>query len=75
MLAVYKMRGNVWGEAHHYMGVVRFQELKNRILYSEIESKNYILPIIAEHFVDRRNNLKLQKQLLPLRFRENMIEF
>ena len=139
VLAVSKMRQNVWCEAHHYMGFVRFRELKNRILYSEIEPKNHILPIIADHFADRfpkenfmikdkrrnlyivheagkgvvfhqeegqgmevssemysdeevriqnlfkifhesiaiseRENFKLQRQLLPLRFRDNMIEF
>lgn len=139
ILAVTKMRQNVWNEAHHYMGFVRFQELKNKILYSEIEPKNHVLPIIAEHFADRfpkenfmikdkkrnlyivheagkgivfhqeeqagievnadmyseeeleiqnlfrifhetiaipeRTNLALQRQLLPLRFRENMIEW
>ena len=139
VLAVSKMRQNVWCEAHHYMGFVRFRELKNSILYSEIEPKNHVLPIIAEHFADRfpqenfmikdkrrslyiiheagkgvvfhqeeekgltvteemyseeemeiqnlfrifhatiaikeRTNLELQRQLLPLRFRGNMIEF
>lgn len=139
VMAVSRMRQNVWYEAHHYMGFVRFRELKNGILYSEIEPKNHVLPIIAEHFADRfpkenfmikdkrrnlyivheagkgivfhqeeqagtpvteemyseeelkvqnlfrifhetiaiqeRTNLKLQRQLLPLRFRENMIEF
>lgn len=138
VLAVSKMRQNVWCEAHHYMGFVRFGELKSKILYSEIEPKNHILPIIAGHFADRfpkenfmikdkgrklyvvheagkgyvfhreeesvnvtrdmysqeeqkmqhlfhifhksiaideRTNLKLQRQLLPLRFRENMVEF
>lgn len=138
ILAVSKMRQNVWCEAHHYMGFVRFQELQNGILFSEIEPKNEVLPILAEHFADRfprenfvildkrrklyvvheagkgivfyqteegievgpdmyskeereiqdlfrifhasigikeRTNLKLQRQLLPLRFRETMIEF
>lgn len=139
VLAVSKMRQNVWYEAHHYMGFVRFTELQNKILYSEIEPKNHVLPIIAEHFADRfpkenfmikdkgrnlyvvheagkgivfhqeeqagiqvteemyskeeleiqnlfrifhetiaipeRTNLALQRQLLPLRFRENMVEF
>lgn len=139
VLAVSKMRQNVWCEAHHYMGFVRFRELKNRILYSEIEPKNHVLPIIAEHFADRfprenfmikdkgrnlyvvheagkevvfhkeeekgvavtedmyseeelkiqnlfrifhesiaiqeRKNIALQRQLLPLRFRGDMIEF
>ena len=137
VLAVSKMHQNVWCEAHHYMGFVRFQELKNGILYSEIEPKNHVLPIIAEHFADRfpkenfmirdkgrnlyivheagkgvvfhqeegeriteemyskeerkiqelfrifhttiaikeRKNLELQRQLLPLRFRESMVEF
>ena len=137
VLAVSKMHQNVWCEAHHYMGFVRFQELKNGILYSEIEPKNHVLPIISEHFADRfpkenfmirdkgrnlyivheagkgvvfhqeegvriteemyskeerkiqelfrifhttiaikeRKNLELQRQLLPLRFRESMVEF
>lgn len=139
VLTVSKMRQNVWCEVHHYMGFVRFQELQNGILYGEIEPKNEVLPILAEHFADRfpkenfilrdkgrnlymvheagkevvfyleeemraevtsdmyskeereiqnlfqvfhnsiaikeRTNLKLQRQLLPLRFRENMIEF
>ena len=139
VLAVSKMRQNVWCEAHHYMGFVRFKELMNGILYSEIEPKNHVLPIIAEHFADRfpkenfmirdrgrnlyivhesgkdvvfhkdeavqvqvtadmyskdekkiqdlfrifhstiaikeRTNLKLQQQLLPLRFRQDMIDF
>lgn len=139
VLAVSKMRQNVWCEAHHYMGFVRFRELKNNILYSEIEPKNHVLPIIAEHFADRfprenfiirdkrrnlyvvheagkevvfhqaegqalevnkgmysgeemeiqnlfrifhesiaikeRKNTDLQRQLLPLRFRGNMVEF
>lgn len=138
IMALSKMRQNVWYEAHHYMGFVRFCELANSILYSEIEPKNHVLPIIAEHFADRfpkenfmikdkgrnlyivheagkgivfhqeegqglevteemyseeelgiqnlfkifhetiaiqeRTNLKLQRQLLPLRFRENMVE-
>ena len=139
ILAVSKMRQNVWCEAHHYMGFIRFAELKNTILYSEIEPKNHILPVIAEHFADRfpkenfmikdkgrnlyiiheagkdivfhqeegqgfmvtkemyseeerkvkhlfrvfhksiaieeRKNLELQRQLLPLRFRSDMIDF
>ena len=139
VLAVSKMRQNVWCEAHHYMGFVRFAELQNKILYSEIEPKNHILPLIAEHFKDRfpkenfmikdkgrnlyivheagkevvfhqekqagvmvteemysedeqeiqnlfrifhesiaikeRKNTDLQRQLLPLRFRGNMVEF
>ena len=138
VLAVSKMRQNVWCEAHHYMGFIRFAELKNSVLYSEIEPKNHVLPLIADHFADRfskenfmirdkgrnlyvvheagknvvlhqedmsiqiteemysdeekqiqdlfrifhntiaikeRNNLKLQQQLLPLRFRANMVEF
>lgn len=139
VLAVTKMRQNVWCEAHHYMGFVRFSQLKDGILYSEIEPKNHVLPIIAHHFADRfpkenfmirdkgrnlyaihekgkkilfytqedwgrivtsdmysgeeiriqklfklfhetiaipeRNNASLQRQLLPLRFRGNMVEF
>lgn len=133
-----EMKQNVWYEAHHFMGFVRFRELKQKVLYSEIEPKNHVLPVIAGHFSDRlpkenfiikdknrnlyvihqsgkgyvfhkeamrsveieegwyseeekqiqklfqifhssiaikeRTNLSLQRQLLPLRFRKNMVE-
>ena len=40
-------------EAHHLMGFLRFSELKNGVLFSTIHPKNHVLPILAEHFIDR----------------------
>lgn len=53
VMLVTKLRQNVWCEAHHFMGFVRFQELKHKMLYSEIHPQNDILPIIGEHFANR----------------------
>ena len=47
--AEYRVRG----EAHQYLGFVRFAELEGGVYYSEIEPKCHILPIIAPHFVRR----------------------
>lgn len=47
----------VGGEAHHYKGLVRFSELSNGAFYSEIEPKNNVLPILAEHFARRLTNV------------------
>ena len=137
-----KIQKNVAKEAHHYKGFIRFAQLDNGILFSKINPKNYILPLVVSHFSDRfseedfviydenhhvclfhertkesylylpekeeelhwqkieerlskeelevrglfktfhqsiaieyRKNLKLQQNLLPLRFRGNMIDF
>lgn len=130
-----ELRRNVWHEAHHYMGFVRFKEMKNGILLAKVSPKNNILIYLAAHFSDRlpqenfiigdmnrkvyaihpkgegwylisgesinemdmsekemeyqelfrhfcnkiaikdRKNLQLQRNLLPLRFREHMTEF
>lgn len=50
---VSKLQLNVWHEAHHFMGFVRFRELKSGILYSEIAPRNHVLPLLGEHFTDR----------------------
>ena len=50
---VFKLSRRVGGEAHQYKGFVRFRELKNGILFSEIEPKSQILTCIAGHFSDR----------------------
>jgi probable DNA metabolism protein len=44
---------NVSHEAHQYTGFVRFSELDGGIYYSEIEPKNHVLPILAQHFTER----------------------
>ena len=40
-------------EAHHLLEFLRFSELKNGILFSQIHPKNDVLPILAAHFTDR----------------------
>lgn len=40
-------------EAHHLLGFLRFKELKNNILFASICPKNYVLPILGDHFSDR----------------------
>lgn len=50
---VMELGRGTYNEAHHYLGFVRFMELQNGLLYSEIEAKNYVLEILADHFADR----------------------
>ena len=50
---VFELSRNVGGEAHAWTGFVRFRELENGILFSEIAPKNKILTCIAPHFSDR----------------------
>lgn len=51
-----KINKYVKNEAHKYKGFVRFKELKNNILYAEIEPVNNIIYLIANHFKNRLNN-------------------
>ena len=50
---IFELSRRVGAEAHQYKGFIRFRELKNGILLSEIEPKSQVLPCIAEHFSDR----------------------
>jgi len=50
---VFEMSRNIGNEAHHYLGFVRFRELKKRVMFSEICPDNQVLPLIGEHFADR----------------------
>lgn len=50
---VFEINRNVKNEASRYVEFIRFQELANGILFSEIEPENYVLPLVAEHFADR----------------------
>lgn len=50
---VFELSRNVGGEAHQFTGFVRFRELENGVLFSEIAPKNRILTCIAPHFADR----------------------
>ena len=50
---VFELSRRVSNEAHLYEEFIRFRELKNGVLFSEISPKSQILIRIAEHFSDR----------------------
>ena len=53
VLSSLKINKYVKNEAHKYKGFIRFKELKNNILYAEIEPVNNILFLISNHFKER----------------------
>lgn len=53
---VFEINRTVKNEANRYIEFIRFQELSNGILFTEIEPENYVLPLVAEHFADRLKN-------------------
>ena len=50
---VFELSRNVGGEAHALKGFLRFKELTNGVLFSEIAPKNQVLTCLAPHFADR----------------------
>lgn len=50
---VFELGRKVSNEAHYYVEFVRFAELENGILFSEIEPKAQVLTCIANHFASR----------------------
>ena len=50
---VFAMSRSVSNEAHMYEEFIRFRELKNGILFSEITPKSQVLTCIGDHFADR----------------------
>lgn len=50
---VFELSRNVSNEAHYYREIVRFRELDNGILFSQIEPKSQILTCLGDHFADR----------------------
>lgn len=53
VLYLFELSRSVHAEAHHLLGFARFRELKNKILFCKIHPKNYVLPILGDHFSDR----------------------
>lgn len=51
-----KISQYVTRENHKYKGFVRFKELNNKVLYSEIEPENNILFLLCTHFKERLKN-------------------
>lgn len=50
---VFAMSRSVSNEAHMYEEFIRFRELENGILFSEITPKAQVLTCVADHFTDR----------------------
>ena len=55
---VNKFVKQVLNERHKYLGVLRFKEMKDGTLFSTIEPKNNVLPILIYHF---KNRMKKEK--------------
>ena len=55
---VNKLVKQVLNERHKYLGVLRFKEMKDGTMFSTIEPKNNILPILIYHF---KNRMKREK--------------
>lgn len=51
--AIFEMNRAVGNEVHHYLGFLRFSELKNRVLYAKLNPKNNVITLLAPHFADR----------------------
>lgn len=51
--SVFAMSRSVLNEAHLYKEFIRFRELENGLLFSEITPKSQILVCIGDHFADR----------------------
>ncbi len=53
---VLELARRTYNEMHHLYGFLRFQELKNGVLFSRIGPRNNILAMLAPHFADRLPN-------------------
>ena len=48
-----KLVKQVLNERHKYLGLLRFKEMKDGTMFSTIEPKNNVLPILISHFKNR----------------------
>ena len=55
---VNKLVKQVLNERHKYLGLLRFKEMKDGTMFSTIEPKNNVLPILISHF---KNRMKKEK--------------
>lgn len=53
VLKVFELSRRVANEAHLFMEVIRFRELDNGVLFSDISPASRILTCIGDHFTDR----------------------
>ena len=50
---VFELSRKVSNEAHYYIEIVRFRELDNGILFSQIEPRSQVLTCLGDHFSNR----------------------
>lgn len=50
---VFELWRAAFNEAHHYLGFLRFSELKNGVLCANISARHQVLEPLAMHFADR----------------------
>ena len=50
---VFELKRSVANEAHLFVEFIRFRELENGVMFSEITPKNRVLTCIGDHFSDR----------------------
>ena len=55
---VNKLVKQVLNERHRYLGVLRFKGVKDGTMFSTIEPKNNVLPILLSHFINRMKREK-----------------
>ena len=53
VVKVFELSRKVTNEAHLFQGFVRFRELENGVLFSEISPKSQVLTCVADYFSDR----------------------
>ncbi len=53
-----KLVKQVLNERHRYLGLLRFKEMKDGTMFSTIEPKNNVLPILISHFKKRMKREK-----------------
>lgn len=53
---LFELSRKTGNEAHRYIQFVRFRELENGVLFSEIQAENQVLPLVGDHFADRFPN-------------------
>ena len=53
-----KLVKQVLNERHKYLGLLRFKEMKDGTMFSTIEPKNNVLPILISHFKSRMKREK-----------------
>lgn len=50
---IMKIQKNVWNEYHHYLGFIRFEELRDGTLFARFRPHNNIISKVISHFADR----------------------